>query len=173
MGVNDAGQVTAEGPTPAIGELFARHRLELLALATLLGADDEAEDVVSEAFCRLQSHWSDLRDSAAARAWLRTVVCNLARARLRRLRVVRRQRAYGATDAPPADALALLREDQREVLDAVRQLPARQREALVLRYWLDLDQAGVAATMGISAGAVKSHTSRGMTTLARHLGARQ
>lgn len=52
---------------------------------------------------------------------------------------------------------------------ALRGLPDRQRQALVLRYWLDLSEADVAATMGISCGAVKSHTARGMAALTKAL----
>ena len=63
----------------------------------------------------------------------------------------------------------MLREDHREVVLALRELPERQRQALVLRYWLDLKEAEVAAAMGISPGAVKAHTSRGMAALTRLL----
>ena len=49
----------------------------------------------------------------------------------------------------------MLRDDQQALVDAVRELPARQREALVLRYWLDLRESEIAEAMGISAGAVK------------------
>jgi RNA polymerase sigma factor (sigma-70 family) len=65
------------------------------------------------------------------------------------------------------------REDQREVVEALANLPERQRQALVLRYWMGLREAEVAAAMGISCGAVKTHTSRGMSALHRSLEGRR
>ena len=70
-------------------------------------------------------------------------------------------------------AEAEVREEHREVAEALRCLPDRQRQALVLRYWLDLGEREVAEAMGISPGAVKSHTARGMAALARALEARR
>ena len=67
---------------------------------------------------------------------------------------------------------ALLRDDHQEVLDALRTLPRRQRECLVLRYYLDLSEAEIASTLGISNGSVKSHSSRGLAAVPRHLEAR-
>jgi RNA polymerase sigma factor (sigma-70 family) len=63
----------------------------------------------------------------------------------------------------------VLRDDQKALVDAVRALPARQREALVLRFWLDLRESEIAEAMGISAGSVKVHVSRGMAALSRTL----
>ncbi|WP_235609268.1 sigma-70 family RNA polymerase sigma factor, partial [Frankia casuarinae] len=57
--------------------------------------------------------------------------------------------------------------EQRAVVVALQRLSPRQREALVLRYWLDLKESEIAAVMGISCGAVKSHVARGMTALSR------
>ena len=68
---------------------------------------------------------------------------------------------------PPA--LALEAGVHATVLAAVRHLPARQREALVLRYYLDLSEAQTAEVMGVSAGAVKSHTARALAALRRVL----
>jgi RNA polymerase sigma factor (sigma-70 family) len=51
------------------------------------------------------------------------------------------------------------------VLAALRTLPVRQREVLVLRYYVDLSEADIADALGISRGAVKSHASRGMAAL--------
>jgi len=97
------------------------------------------------------------------------VVCNLVRMRVRRLQVARKHAHHVLESVGSPEAEVLLRDDQRALVDAIRRLPARQREALVLRYWLDLREAEIAAAMGISAGAVKSHTSRGMATLTRML----
>jgi RNA polymerase sigma factor (sigma-70 family) len=148
-----------------VSALFDRHHGELLKLAVLLGARGEAEDVVAEAFCELFQRWPRLRDPDAAPAYLRSVVCNQVRMRLRHLQVIRRHPDPPATDTGSAEQEVVLREDQREVVEALR--------ALVLRYWLDLREAEVAAAMGISCGAVKAHTSRGMAALTRILGERR
>ncbi len=66
----------------------------------------------------------------------------------------------------------VLLDDQQEVLEAMRSLPRRQRECLVLRYYLDLSESEIASTLGISNGSVKSHASRGLAALAKHLEAR-
>ncbi len=153
----------------AVTALFDRHHTQLVRLAVLLGAEADAEDVVAEAFCELYLRWPRLRDPDAAPAYLRSVVCNLARMRLRHLQVVRRHAAAGPPDVGSAEQEVVLREDQREVVEALRDLPERQRQALVLRYWLDLREVEVAAAMGISCGAVKAHTSRGMAALTRRL----
>lgn len=163
----------ATGETPAADgyrELFTGHFGGLVKLATLLGADDP-EDVVQEAFVRLHRSHSRLRDPGAALPYLRTTVVNLSRSRLRHLRVVRRG-VPGSPDVASAEHSAVLREDHREVVEALLALPARQREALVLRYWLDLSEAEIATAMGISRGAVKSHASRGIAALEVALEAR-
>ncbi len=87
--------------------------------------------------------------------------------RLRRLQVARRHNEQVVEAVGSAEAEAVLRDDQRALVEAVKLLPPRQREALVLRYWLDLREAEIAVAMGISQGAVKSHTARGMATLTR------
>lgn len=153
----------------SVTRLFESHAAQLIRLASLLGAAEDAEDVVAEAFCDLHRRWNKLRDVDAAPAYLRASVCNLARMRVRHLQVKRRNVPVPLAPVASAEAEVLLREDQREVVAALRALPARQREALVLRYWLDLKEAEVAATMGISPGSVKVHTSRGMAALTRAL----
>jgi RNA polymerase sigma factor (sigma-70 family) len=72
-------------------------------------------------------------------------------------------------DEASPEHTAILREDHREVLAALASLPARKREAIVLRYWLDLSDAEIAAAMGVSAGTVKSQLSKGMGTLGKAL----
>jgi RNA polymerase sigma-70 factor (sigma-E family) len=156
-----------------ITALFDRHHTELVRLAVLLGAAGDAEDIVAEAFCELYKRWARLRDPAAAPAYLRSVVCNLVRMRLRHLQVVRKHAENPPRDVGSAEQEVVVREDHREVVQALLALPDRQRQALVLRYWLDLKESEVAAAMGISAGAVKAHTSRGMAGLTRMLGGRR
>ncbi len=153
-----------------VRDAFPAHFRGLVQLAVLLGADDP-EDVVQEAFARLHRSWSRLRDPDAAVGYLRTTVINLTRSRLRHLKVARRD-----TPAPPpvasAEQAAELGEEHREVVRALAALPRRQREALTLRYWLDLSEAEIAAAMGISRGAVKSHCARGIAALEEALEAR-
>lgn len=153
----------------ALAWLFDRYYAELLRLAVLLGGGQEAEDLVTEAFCQLHRHWPHLRDPMAAPGYLRSVVCNLVRMHLRHLQVVRRHTEPPLPDIDSAESQVVLREDQREVIAALRRLPERQRQALVLRYWMDLREHEIAEAMGITTGAVKAHISRGMAALTRFL----
>lgn len=151
----------------ALAALFRDHYANLVHLASLL-VDDQgaAEEVVQEAFVGLFRHWDQLDDTQAAAGYLRTTVVNLARSRLRRRAVRRRHRSEPLPDAPSAEVGALARDEERAVLAAIGRLPRRQRECLVLRYYLDLGQAETAAMLGISEGSVKSHTHRGLAALA-------
>lgn len=145
-------------------ELFHAHYRRLLALAVLVSDDrTSAEDLVQEAFAKL--HGRALADPDRALAYLRTTILNLSRSRLRRLRTARKHERPDDAVLPSAEEDAVLRADQRAVLAAVRTLPQRQRQVLVLRYWEDLSEAQIASTLGISNGAVKSHASRGVAAL--------
>lgn len=156
----------------AIARVFDESHARLVRLAVLLGAGADAEDIVAEAFCQLYRRWPRLRSPDAAPAYVRGSVVNLVRMRLRHLQVVRRhsERELRPSDNVSAESIALVREDQRAVVEALDQLAPRQREAIVLRYWMDLKEAEIAATMGISCGAVKTHTSRAMAALSRAVG---
>ena len=154
----------------ALTWLFDHHYPQLLRLAVLLGAGQDAEDIVAEAFCELHRRWTRLRDPMAAPGYLRAVVCNLVRMHLRHLQVVRRHAEPPLPDVDSAESQVVLREDQHEVVEALRRLPERQRQALVLRYWMDLREHEVAEAMGITTGAVKAHIFRGMAALTRELG---
>jgi len=153
----------------AVAELFAARYPEMVRLAGLLGADD-AEDVAQEAFARLLDRHSALRDGAAAIGYVRATVCNLTRNRARHLGVARRATPRLApVDGPSLEQAAITREDHHEVLAAVAALPRRQREAVVLRYWLELSEAEMAAAMGVTAGTVKSLVSRGVAAVRKEL----
>ncbi|MFI6496343.1 sigma-70 family RNA polymerase sigma factor [Nonomuraea typhae] len=151
---------------PSFAELFAAQYHPLVRLAGLLGADDP-EDIAQEAFSRL--HARRLRDDRAAVAYLRAIVCNLTRNRLRHLRLVRLRRPEPPEPARSGEQAVLIAEEHRELLAALDRLPRRQREALVLRYWLDLSEREIAAAMGVSTGSVKTHASRGLAALAKAL----
>jgi RNA polymerase sigma-70 factor (sigma-E family) len=155
--------------------LHEAHALGLVRLAIImLGDPGAAEDVVQDAFLGLYRRWHTLADPASAPAYLRSSVLNgcrtAARRRSRRDAAADAAGTLGGTrTAESAEALAMLSEEHREVLAAIRTLPARQRETLVLRYYLDMTEADVAAAMGISVGTVKSATSRALAALARTL----
>ena len=153
----------------AVARLFDSQHLQLVRLAALLGAGNEAEDVVAEAFCSLYRRWNRLHDAGAALPYLRSCVVNETKMRLRHRRVVERNADPAAVHWRSAEAEVLVREVQREVLAALDELPTRQREAIVLRYWMDLREAEVAEAMGVSPGTVKTHTSRAMAALAARL----
>lgn len=159
-----------------VARLFELHYSSMLRLAVLLGADDP-ENVVAEAYYQIYRRWRRLKDVAAAEAYLRSTVCNLTRMRIRHLQVARRheQRPPAPADETVASAenTALLHDDQRVLIDALQHLPARQREALVLRHWLGLKESEIAAAMGISRGSVKTHTSRGIAALTQAMEARR
>jgi RNA polymerase sigma factor (sigma-70 family) len=141
----------------------------MVRLADLLGADDP-EDIAQEAFARLIRKTGSLRDPAAALAYVRSTVCNLVRNRHRHLRVARQRTPSGSAAGRGASEHAvMIREDRRELLAALAALPARRREAIVLRYWLDLPEREIAAAMGVSTGTVKSHVSRGLDALGETL----
>lgn len=155
-----------------LAALYAQHRLGLVRMAVLL-VDDiaSAEDVVHDSFLSLHRNAANLRDPDAALGYLRTSVVNGCRSLLRRRGTVRaHMKAADPEVGPPADLEVLVADEHREVLEAVRRLPERQQEVMVLRYWSNLSEAAIAEALGISRGAVKSHASRAMHTLGQLLG---
>ena len=154
----------------AVTELYAEHALGLVRLAVLLVGDRaSAEDIVQDAFLGLYRRWDRLPDTSAPLAYLRVSVLNGCRTALRRRSRARQVGNFTEPPAESAEAVALLSEEQRAVAGALRGLPERQREALVLRYYLDLSEAEIAAAMGISRGTVKSATSRALAAVGRTL----
>ena len=148
--------------TATVGRL-----LGALFLAT--GDLHEAEEVVQEAFARASVRWSRLRDYDVPEAWVRRVAMNLAADRARRLH--RQARAILRLSPPPAvppvsvEALALAQ--------ALRTLPVRQRQVIVLHHLVDLPVEEVARTLAIPDGTVKSLLARGRRALAAKLADRQ
>lgn len=155
-------------------QLYASHWRRLVRLAVLLVRDSAtAEEVVQDAFVACHRRWRTLHDPENAAAYLRRAVVNGARSVLRHRGVVARHEARelgrGPEVAPGADEPALAGERRAQILDALAALPRRQREVIVLRYYLDLSEAEIASTLSISRGAVKSHASRGAAALRRTL----
>ena len=150
----------------AVEELYAAHYRRLVRLSVLLVRDLEtAEEVVQDAFVAMHGVWRTLREPDKGLAYLRQTVVNRSRSVLRRRGVAARYVPPVERDHPGADESALVSERRTSVLDAMRSLPDRQREVLALRYYLDLSEADIASTLGISRGAVKSHASRGVAAL--------
>ncbi len=153
--------------------LYQGHSLGLVRLAVImLGDRGAAEDVVQDAFLGLHRRWDALSDPDSALAYVRSSVLNGCRTLLRR-RTRRDGAAFAAPDVESAEAQALIGEEHREVIAAIRRLPDRQREAVVLRFYLEMPENTVAGLMGISRGTVKSATSRGVAAVGRMLRERE
>jgi RNA polymerase sigma-70 factor (sigma-E family) len=163
-----APQATHAAAEQHVTALYQAHALGLARLALLmLGDPDAAQDVVQDAFLGLYRRWDKLASADAAPAYLRASVLNGCRTALRQ----RSRPAFHGTEGSleSAEATMLHTEEQRVVLAAIRRLPARQREAVVLRYYLDMTQDQAARAMGVSRGAVKSATSRAVAAVGRML----
>jgi RNA polymerase sigma-70 factor (sigma-E family) len=151
-----------------VTELYQVHALGLARLALLmLGDRDAAQDVVQDAFLGLYRRWGKLSSADAAPAYLRTSVLNGCRTLLKR----RSRPAPHAVEESleSAEAVLLQTEEQRAMLAVIRRLPSRQRETLVLRYYLDMTEDQAAQVMGVSRGTVKSATSRAVAAVGRML----
>jgi RNA polymerase sigma factor (sigma-70 family) len=169
----------------AVTVLYAEHALGLVRLAVVMTGDRAtAEDVVQDAFLGLYRHWDRLTDLPQPLAYLRVSVVNGCRTAMRRRSRLRLWPAAGddgldamldaasgagAGVAESAEASVLLGEEQRAVAAALRTLPRRQLEAVVLRYYLDLSIDETAEVMGISPGTVKSATHRALAAVGRTL----
>jgi RNA polymerase sigma-70 factor (sigma-E family) len=150
----------------AVTTMYSTHYRSLVRLAALLVRDTAtAEEVVQDSFIAMHSSWRRLRDSEKALSYLRQSVVNRSRSVLRHRMVVDRNAPKPAPDMPSAEQGALSLLERSAVVAALRELPPRQREALVLRYYGDLSEAQIASAMGISRGAVKSHTARAIAAL--------
>lgn len=172
-GAQQGGAVTVvEDAAATYAQLFRAHFSGMVALATLLGADD-AEDVAQEAFVRLHAKHGVLRDPGAARAYLRTTIVNLTRSGHRHLSVVRRHPQIAEVPPRGVEDAVMASVGNADVLTALATLSARHREALVLRYWAELTEKEMAHAMGVSSGTVKSHVSSGLVALGAALAAQE
>ena len=152
----------------AVTQLYTAHYRSLVRLSALMLRDSAvAEEVVQDAFVAMHGRWRKLRDPDKALAYLRQSVANGSRSVLRRRKVADRHlsRQPSPTAVASAEHGVMATVRVRRGPGRARQLPERQRETLVLRYYGDLSEADIATTMGISRGAVKSHASRGMAAL--------
>jgi len=152
--------------------LYRLHGMDLIRIAAvMLGSRVSAEDVVQDAFSGLFRRWDRLAEPQKALAYVRSAVMNRCRSELRsRARLERRSdRNHRPLGPDSPEQAAILGEEHRDVLAALRRLPDRQREALILRFFMDLPESEIAATMGVSHGTVRSTTSRALAALARQL----
>jgi RNA polymerase sigma-70 factor (sigma-E family) len=124
-----------------------------------------AEEIVQDSFIAMHAAWRRLRDDEKALSYLRQSIVNRSRSVLRHRIVVAKNSPEPSPDMPSAeqDAISLL--ERSAVIAALRTLPPKQREALVLKYYADLSEAQIATAMGISRDAVKRHTAGGVAAL--------
>jgi RNA polymerase sigma factor (sigma-70 family) len=152
-----------------VADLYRQHGLGLVRFALmLLGDKPSAEDVVQDAFVGLYRAMHRLGGDDKALPYLRVCVVNGCRSLLRNRRKLQRDGQL-APAVWSAEAAAIAREDARLTLAAVARLPRRAREVLALRYYLDMADPEIAATLGISRGTVSSTASRALAALAREL----
>jgi RNA polymerase sigma-70 factor (sigma-E family) len=150
----------------AIVAMYTAEYRSLVRMSVVLVGDvGTAEEVVQESFIAMYDAWRRLRDIDKAVSYLRRSVVNRSRSVLRRRIVADRHAPRHEPDMPSAEQGAITQLERRAVIAALRSLPARQREAVMLRYYLDLSEEEVASAMKISRGAVKSHTARARAAL--------
>src|SRR5262245_29395307 len=158
----EVGQIKLEGGL--LVELFEQHASDAGRLAYLLTGDRElAEDLVQDAFVKLAGRFIHVRDPGGLHAYLRVTVVNLATSHHRRRAVERRfaERESGREQTTTPSDLS----DRDQLQRALLSLPERQRTAIVLRYYEDLDVAQTASVMRCSEGTVKALSSRGIARL--------
>jgi RNA polymerase sigma-70 factor (ECF subfamily) len=143
----------------------ANYRRVVVHLLGVTGNLHDAEDVAQEAFARAASRWRHVSDFQMPEAWVRRVAFNLS------ISASRRSRRFLATMArigPPPEVPGLSADDL-DLVAALRRLPLRYRQVLVLHYLADLPLHEVASELGIAVGTVRSRLFRGRQALARTL----
>ena len=129
----------------------------------LTGDRGLAEDLAQTALANAYASWSRVHRAADPDAYLARILLNSYRGGFRKRRI-----AEQLSDSPPDSAIAdpaVQHDDRAAVLAAVAALPRKQREVVLLRFWLDLTEAQAAATLGCSVGNVKSQTARALAKL--------
>ena len=157
-----------------VESLYHQEAVSLVRLARLFTDDRTgAEDIVQEAFIRLYHAADRIRDTDRSTAYLRSIVLNLARDHNRRgLLSLRHQDSMIERRTPEMPEERVVRtESENEVIEALNDLSPRQRDCLVLRYYMDLTEKQIAETLAISPNSVKTHCQRGMAVLSIVLGA--
>lgn len=152
-----------------VEKMYHAEAANLVRLARLFTDDRTgAEDIVQEAFIRLYRSADRIKDQAKSAAYLRSIVLNLVRDTNRRgLLSLRHQDAMRDDREPELpDQVAMRTEAQEEVLNALTEISPRQRDCLLLRFYMELTETEIAETLSISPNSVKTHCQRGMAALA-------
>ena len=160
------------GDASAFGEIVAAHRLAVYRTAfRILGSHDAADEAAQETFVRAWRGLAGFRGGSALRTWLIRIAINVCRsaaaASAGTAGLDGVPEIEGGGDSPSA---VLLRDESRaRVRRAVRTLPPRQREVVALKAFSDMTYEEVAASMGLSVGAVKAHFHQAVANLRRRL----
>jgi RNA polymerase sigma-70 factor (sigma-E family) len=163
---------TTADPDDWLDAAFRRDYTPLVRLATLLVDREVAEELVQDAFVRTHGRLSRIAPGKVT-VYLRSAVINGARSHLRRRMVQRKHLPPPPPLAAAAEVDGVAAAERTEVFQALDALPNRQREVLLLRYYLDLSETEIADTLGISTGSVKQHAHRGLASLSTTLGAQR
>jgi DNA-directed RNA polymerase specialized sigma24 family protein len=139
----------------------------LRAVVTVVGSPPRAEDQVAEAFARAWASWRKVSSHPAPQAWVVRTALNTGASWWRRsgrvLPLADHDLMASGGPSPGAGGL------DSTLLTALWSLPVRQREVIALRIFLDLDTGTIASQLGIEAGTVRVHLSRGVAALRREL----
>jgi RNA polymerase sigma-70 factor (sigma-E family) len=151
--------------------LFAEHHTRMLRVASVLLADPAlAEDVVQDAYVSVYAAWGRIRDRDAAVGYLHRSVVNGARSRMRRRVVALKHQPEPLPDTASAEDIALAGQAGGSLVRALRQLPRREREVVLMRHYLDLSERQTADALGLRPGSVKAYGSRGLAALRAAMG---
>jgi RNA polymerase sigma-70 factor (sigma-E family) len=158
------------GPDRAVTMLYRTHYRSLVRLAAFLVRDTAtAEEVVQDSFVALHGAWRRMKDADQAVSYLRRSVVNRSRSVLRHRAVVDKIAPQLTQESPGAGPEPASWPGRTALISALPALPSRQREVLMLRYHAGLTEAQIASAMGISRGAVRSHTARALSALRAEL----
>jgi RNA polymerase sigma factor (sigma-70 family) len=164
------GPVPADAQSDADQAITAIYGTEYRSLvrlaAALVGDVGIADEVVQDSFVAMYGAWGRLRDRDKALAYLRRRVIHRSRSAVRRGMVADRN----APKLKPgimgsAEQCAITQPEPSALISAMHTLSPRQREALMLRFYLDLSERQAASAMSISPGAVNYHTARAKAAL--------
>jgi RNA polymerase sigma-70 factor (sigma-E family) len=174
LSAGDGVDLSTMDADQVVAHLYRQHWSRLVRLSTLLTRDASmAEEIVQDAFVSLHRRWPSLTERSAAHAYLRTSVVNGSRSALRHRGVEERYRQPGPPEPAGPEEHAVRATEDARVMAALRTLSRRQQEVLVLRYYGDYSEQDIAATLGLSKGAVKSHAHRALAALRQALAADQ
>jgi len=150
----------------ALTAMYSDHYRCLVRLAWFLVQDvTTAEDVVQDSFVAMHTAWGRLRDGDRALAYLRQSIVDRSRSVRRHRALAGRNAPQAGSGMPSAELSALPSMEHAAVVWALRSLPARQREAMALKYYGNLSEAQAASAMGVSQGAVKRHVAGAIEAL--------